>query len=435
MDTAALINFDKNHIWHPYSPAKNVIDSLPVKKCVGVTIELEDGRQLIDGMSSWWSAIHGYNVSELNNAITTQLNKFPHVMFGGFTHQPAVELGKTLLEIVPSGLEHIFYSDSGSVSVEVALKMALQFWHAKGHGEKNRFITIRNGYHGDTWHAMSVCDPDTGMHNIFNQKLPQQIFAPVPNSKFNGSFNGDEFIQLRQLIEVNHKELAGFILEPIVQGAGGMRFYHPDYLKAVRRLCDEYDILLIADEIATGFGRTGKMFACEHADISPDILCIGKALTGGYMSFAATICTENIASTISNASPGVFMHGPTFMGNPLACSVALASINLLMAKDWKAEIQRIEKHFTNTLFSLKENEEVADVRVLGAIGVVEMKKPVDMKTIQQSLIDNGVWLRPFGKLVYAMPPFVIRDTELECLTSGMVNTINQYSQQLIPLDE
>ena len=430
-NTQELIEFDKTHIWHPYSSALNPIECLLVKSGNGVYLELEDGKKLVDGMSSWWCAIHGYNVKALNEAIKTQIEKISHVMFGGLTHKPAIELSKALLKIVPQGLEHVFYSDSGSVAVEVSMKMALQYWNAKNEGSKNRFVTIRNGYHGDTWHPMSVCDPETGMHGIFNNKLPNQIFLPPPESKFNEAFDPNEMIEVERVLSTQHHEIAAFILEPIVQGAGGMRFYHQDYLKSVKELCEKYNVLLIADEIATGFGRTGKLFACEHAAITPDILCIGKALTGGYLSFAATLCTNDVATTISKGFPGVFMHGPTFMGNPLACSVALASIQLLLSKNWKEDLNRIEAHFKRELFQLKELKTVKDIRVLGAIGVVELFKPVKMEIIQKAFIEQGIWLRPFGKLVYAMPSYTISDSELKILTDGIKSTIQQYSENLI----
>lgn len=428
MTQEELLSIDRKHIWHPYTSANRTVDNIIVKKAKGVFLELEDGSLLIDGMSSWWSTIHGYNVPELNDAIHSQLGDMAHVMFGGITHRPAVELTKKLLQIVPKGLEHIFYSDSGSVAVEVSMKMALQYWHSKGMGHKNRFITVRNGYHGDTWHDMSVCDPVTGMHSIFNKRLAKQIFLPAPQSKFHGELIQEEIDEMEKVISAHHLEIAAFILEPIVQGAGGMRFYHPDYLKAVKRLCQEYNILLIADEIATGFGRTGKLFACEYAAITPDIMCVGKAMTGGYMSFAATFCTADVAQTISSGSPGVFMHGPTFMGNPLACSVALASLKLLLSKDWQADVHRIERKLTSTLPQLQQLESVREVRVLGAIGVVEMKEPVEMKAIQKELADRGLWLRPFGKLIYTMPPFVISDKELDQLTSAMTEGVQAYAK-------
>lgn len=425
METGSLLSFDRNHIWHPYTSATSPNECLLIEKAEGVHLQLHDGTKVIDGMSSWWSVIHGYNHPELNQSLMNQIHKMAHVMFGGLTHRPAIELACALLKIVPDGLEHVFYCDSGSVAVEVAMKMALQYWHSKKMANKNQFVTIEKGYHGDTWHAMSVCDPITGMHHIFNDRLSAQYFLPPPRSVFGDTLDENELVEVDEVLKKYGNNIAAFILEPIVQGAGGMRFYHPGYLAQVKQLCKKYNVLLIADEIATGFGRTGKMFACEHSGISPDIMCVGKALTGGYMSFAATLCTGNIARIISGGNPGVFMHGPTFMGNPLACAVALESLRLLQKN--KYNISRIEQLLKQGLYPLKNNKTVADVRVLGAIGVVEMKENVVIDTVQKAFIEQGIWLRPFGKLIYTMPPFIISDNDLQSLTKGMHNVITKLN--------
>ena len=420
-----LLSYDREHIWHPYSSMKDPLPVYPVESATGVRLKLEDGRELVDGMSSWWSAIHGYNHPVLNRAIEKQTKKMAHVMFGGLTHRPAVDLASLLVEITPDKLEKVFFCDSGSVSVEVAIKMAIQYWYAAGQPGKKKLLTIRSGYHGDTFAAMSVCDPVTGMHHLFKGVLTEQFFVDAPRTGYNGLWDEDDIGDMERILKDHNKEIAAIILEPVVQGAGGMRFYSPEYLKRAWELSREYSVLLIADEIATGFGRSGSLFACEKAGVSPDIMCVGKALTGGYMSMAATIATCDVSSTISSGEEGSFMHGPTFMGNPLACAVALASVKLLLSMPWKRRIAEIETRLKKGLAECIDSPAVVDVRALGAIGVVEMKEPVAMESIQRQLVDKGVWLRPFGKLIYTMPPYIISDEDLDKITGAIREIVKE----------
>ncbi|HBH7892946.1 TPA: adenosylmethionine--8-amino-7-oxononanoate transaminase [Vibrio vulnificus] len=416
--------FDRQHIWHPYTSTLTPLTCYPVNSASGVYIKLEDGTTLIDGMSSWWSTIHGYNHPHLNRAAHRQIDQVSHVMFGGITHQPAINLCKKLLSLAPNNLEHVFLADSGSVAVEVSLKMALQYWHARGE-RKPKFLTLQHGYHGDTFAAMSVTDPDNSMHSLYKGFLPEHIFAKSPTGGFWDEWKPEDLTDFAQKIEQHHQELAAVILEPIVQGAGGMRIYHPEFLKGVRALCDQYGLLLIADEIATGFGRTGKLFACEHANIQPDILCVGKALTGGYMTLSATLTSKHVADTVCGGEAGCFMHGPTFMGNPLACAVATASLELIEQGQWQQQTKQIESLFSELLPKLEEYDLVKNTRWLGAIGVVETHRPVNMETIQALFVEQGVWIRPFGKLIYMMPPFISEPEHIEQLVNAIETALQR----------
>ncbi len=413
------LQFDHDHLWHPYTSMLEPTPVWPVASAEGVRLKLADGRELIDGMASWWCAIHGYRHPALVEALEGQLGKTPHVMFGGLTHEPAIELGRRLVELTPPALEKVFLADSGSVSIEVAMKMAIQYWQARGKPAKHRMLALRQGYHGDTLGAMSVCDPVTGMHHLFSGVVTEQLFAPAPACRYDEPWDSRDLDGIAALIEQHGDELAAVILEPVVQGAGGMHFYHPEYLRGVRELCDRHGVLLIADEIATGFGRSGRLFACEHAGISPDIMCLGKALTGGTMTLAATLATREIAETISRGGAGCFMHGPTFMGNPLACAVAVASIDLLLASGWQDDVQRLETGLRQGLAPCAALQGVADIRALGAIGVVQLDEPVDMRALVPQFVEAGVWVRPFGRMVYLMPPYVMGDADLAALTGAV----------------
>ena len=417
-----LLDADRAHVWHPYSSATRPLPVLAVESASGVRLRLADGRELVDGMASWWAAVHGYRHPVLDRAVTDQLGSMAHVMFGGLTHAPAVALAERLVELTPAPLRRVFFCDSGSVAVEVALKLAVQYWASRGRPGRTRMLALRGGYHGDTLWAMSVCDPDNGMHRLF-PGLPVQLFAPRPECRFDADVEPADTDDLEKLLAEHGEQIAAVVLEPVVQGAGGMWFYSPAYLARVRELCDGYDVLLVADEIATGFGRTGTFFACEQAGISPDLMCVGKALTGGYLSMGATLCTEEVAAVVSApsaTSAGVLMHGPTFMGNPLAAAVSLASVDLLLARGWAADVARVGSRLASGLEAARGLPAVADVRTLGAIGVVQMHRPVDLVSATAFLAERGVWLRPFGRLLYTMPAYVMSDSDVDLVTAAMV---------------
>ena len=426
MTPEQLIALDQQYVWHPYASMDNPPPAYPVVGAQGVRLTLADGQELIDGMASWWCAVHGYNHPYLNQAMKLQIDAMSHVMFGGITHQPAVSLAKRLVDLTPPGLDKVFFADSGSVAVEVAIKMALQYWHSKAQANKNRMLTIRNGYHGDTFGAMAVCDPINGMHSLFASVLPQHYFVNAPPMGFDRPLQDGDLTELEDKMRDHQNDIAALILEPIVQGAGGMRFYSPQWLKGAAELCKQYNILLIADEIATGFGRSGTLFACDHAQVKPDIMCLGKAITGGTMSFAATLTTQEIATSISRGEASCFMHGPTFMANPLACAVANASLDLLEHSDWKGQVSGLNKGLNRLLQPAKSLAYVEDVRVLGAIGVIQVTQAVDLGVIQKMFVAEGIWVRPFGKLVYVMPPYVMSPEDLTLLCNGMLRVLARY---------
>jgi adenosylmethionine-8-amino-7-oxononanoate aminotransferase len=430
MTPEQLIALDQQHVWHPYASMDNPPPAYPVVSANGVRLTLADGQEIIDGMASWWCAVHGYNHPHLNEAMHLQIDNMSHVMFGGITHEPAVTLAKRLVDLTPAGLDKVFFADSGSVAVEVAIKMALQYWHSKAQPNKNRMLTIRNGYHGDTFGAMAVCDPINGMHSLFASVLPQHHFVDAPPMGFDRPMEEGDLTELEDKMREHQHGIAALILEPIVQGAGGMRFYSPQWLKGAAELCKQYNILLIADEIATGFGRSGALFACDHAQVKPDIMCLGKAITGGTMSFAATLTTSEIATSISRGEASCFMHGPTFMANPLACAVANASLDLLEQSDWKSQVDGLNKGLNNLLQPAKSLPYVDDVRVLGAIGVIQVTQAVDLGIIQKMFVEEGVWVRPFGKLVYVMPPYVMTPEDLALLCNGMLRALAVYFRTL-----
>ncbi|WP_438970441.1 adenosylmethionine--8-amino-7-oxononanoate transaminase [Methylophaga sp.] len=429
MKKSANLEFDAAHIWHPYTSVAHPPVLHEVASAKGVRLTLADGREIIDGMSSWWSAIHGYNHPRLNQAAQEQLEKMSHVMFGGLTHEPAVNLARKLIEITDESLQYVFLADSGSISVEVAIKMAIQHWFAQGKKQKQRLLTIKNGYHGDTFGAMSACDPVNGMHSMFENVLSKHLFAPAPECQHDEDWQDSDIAEFKTLISEHHHELAAVILEPLVQGAGGMRVYCPEYLRQVRALCDEFGVLLIFDEIATGFGRTGSLFAYEQAGIVPDILCLGKALTGGYMTLAATICNQKVADGIASDGSGVLMHGPTFMANPLACRVAVESIELLMESDWQGNVARIAQQLETELRPYETHNIVKEVRVKGAIGVVDLNQPLDncMDWLPSFIVDQGVWIRPFRTMIYIMPPYVIEQSDLTTLTDAIGRMLDEIA--------
>lgn len=424
MSSDRIVEIDTTHLWHPYGAFPASTAPLVVESAQGARLTLADGTELVDGMSSWWSAVHGYRNPVLDAAVTDQLGRMSHVMFGGLTHAPAARLAELLVQITPDGLDKVFLADSGSVSVEVAVKMCLQFWRSKGRPGKHRLLTWRGGYHGDTFAPMSVCDPDGGMHSLWTDVLARQVFAPAPPRDFDPAY----VAEFERLVVEHRDELAAIIVEPVVQGAGGMRFHHPDYLRELRRMCDEHELLLVFDEVATGFGRTGELFAADHAGLAPDVMCVGKALTGGYLTLAATLCTTPVAEAISAGEGGGIMHGPTFMGNPMACAVAVAAVELLLSRDWRAEVAALNEGLARGLAPARDVPGVVDVRVLGGIGVIELDGPVDMQTVTDAAVGAGVWLRPFRNLIYAMPPYVCTAEEVERIAAGMVAAARSQSR-------